>query len=119
MMRMAKIADEDGGTDAGAVEVDEDGGTDAGAPETEAGRSAETGTGGNEGNESLRARGPGGSLCGRDAGAMGRAGSALAFPPSPSAVASAGSDGMRALVDALAGAATGIEGCERRRIGGG
>jgi hypothetical protein len=105
MIRIAKMADEDGGTDGGA---------DAGALETGADGDAESGT---EGNESLRGRGGGGSLRGRGGTAIGRA--ALALVASASPVASAGSVGMRALLETFTSPASGIEGCERRRIGGG
>ena len=122
MMRIAKIADDEGGTEAGALATDDEGGTEAGALATddeggtEAGAlptgasSAETGTGGNEGNESPRGRG---------GEAIGRGPFELAFAASASSVASPGSVGMRSPVEAFASPASGIEGCVRRRIGGG
>jgi hypothetical protein len=102
MMRIAKIADEDGGVDGGAL--------DAGA-----GGSAESGT---EGDKPRAGRG-GGSLRGRGGEAIGRSACALAFAAAASLADSPGSEGIRALSEAFAFPTSGIEGCERRRIGGG
>ncbi|MEI9953323.1 MAG: hypothetical protein WDO74_31200 [Pseudomonadota bacterium] len=89
MMRIAKIADDVGGTEAGA------------------GGAAESGA---DGDESLRGRG--GEAIGR---------SAFEFAVAAASPAeSAGSEGIRALVDAAgSGLPGGMEECERRRIGGG
>jgi hypothetical protein len=104
MMRIAKMADDDGGVEGGAL--------DAGAA-----ASAESGT---DGAESRTGRGGGGgSLRGRGGEAIGRSAFALAFPTPASLSEIAGSEGIRALSEALASPASGIEGLERRRIGGG
>lgn len=104
MMRIAKIAElaADGGGNPG--------GLDAGAGGTDG--AAASGT---DGDESLRRRGPGGSLRGRGGEAIGR--SAFEFAcPVPMSAGSAGSEGVRALP---AAPMSGKDGFERRRIGGG
>jgi len=105
MMRIAKIAEEVGG---------DDGGGNPGWFAAGADGSVASGT---EGDESLRRRGPGGSLRGRGGEAIGRSAFALAAPASPDE--SAASEGVRALIDDFASLASGIDGFERRRIGGG
>src|SRR4051812_32395482 len=103
MMRIAKIADDDGGVDGGAL--------DAGA-----GGITESGT---DGHESRAGRGGGGSLRGRGGEAIGRGALELAFAAPVSPADSAGSEGIRAALALLASPVSGIEGFERRRIGGG
>jgi len=101
MMRIAKIA-----------ELVVDGGGNPGGLEAGAGGAATSGT---DGDESLRRRGPGGSLRGRGGEAIGR--SAFEFAcPVPMSAGSAGSEGVRV---PLAAPTSGKEGFERRRIGGG
>ncbi len=101
MMRIAKIADDEGGTEGGGLEA----GAGGSPPWATAG------------DESLRRRGPGGSLRGRGGAAIGAFGVALVSPSAPAA--SAGCEGVRTLLGALASLLPGIEGLERRRIGGG
>ena len=96
MMRMAKIADEVGATGVGA---------DA----TLASRSR------GPGDESLRRRGPGGSLRGRGGTAIGRGAFETALVTPESSGPSAGSEGVRVPASLSA-----IDGFERRLgIGGG
>ena len=104
MMRIAKIA--------GEVEGGVEGGGNPGWLAAATG-SAESG------DESLRRRGPGGSLRGRGGDAIGRSAFALALPAAASAAESVGSEGVRPLLDAFGSLLSGIEGFERRRIGGG
>jgi hypothetical protein len=106
MMRIAKIA---------GVAVD-DGGGNPGGVEAGAGGAPESGT---DGDESVRKRGGGGSLRGRGGVAIARGAFASAGAGAASLSGSAGSEGVRALPGAFGSLASGIEGLERRRIGGG
>ena len=100
MMRIAKIAEL----------VDDDGGM-LEALEAGADGSAASGT---EGEESPRKRGPGGSLRGRGGDPIGRSAFEFAWPV-PMSAGSAGSEGVRGLLEAPT---SGKEGYERRGIGG-
>ena len=93
MMRIAKMADEFGGVDAGGLE--------SGAGSATAG------------DESERKRGPGESLNGRGGVARGTLEIALVAPESSGA--SEGSEAGRG----LSAPTSGIDGFERRRMGGG
>jgi hypothetical protein len=107
MIRIAKIAEGEVGG----------GGNPDGGFEPAAGGGAASGT---EGDESARMRGAGGgSLRGRGGAAIGRRAFAVSFAAAVSLLASAGSDGVRALVDTFTVDRSGNDGFERRRIGGG
>jgi len=108
-MRIAKMADGDvdGGGNPGCVVLGAGAGGAAGSDDK-----------GEEGDESARKRGGGGSLRGRGGDAIGRSALAVSLANAASA-ASTGSEGVRALPEAFVSPPSGIDGFERRRIGGG